>query len=554
MPPEDVQHGQNPRLQLLEGLKAASNVLVTVSNNPSVDQLAAAIGLTILLNKLDKHATAVFSGDVPSTIEFLHPETTIEKTTDSLRDFIIALDKAKADKLRYKVEDKVVKIFITPYKSSLSVHDLQFSQGDFNVDVVVALGVHQQADLDVAITAHGRILHDATVISVNNRLGGELGSIHWLDDKASSLSEMLASIADELKPGILDEQMSTALLTGIVAETDRFRNERTTPQTMSVSGKLMTSGANQQLIAAKLDGPEPIQRVTTPPPLPPQSPAITLPAVPPPPKDGAMEISHDAEEKKPPSEDLLDYSLHDGPRNSIHIDGDGQIHPAAGAFGAAPPPPPLPPVPTPLPPLPPASTEYERPSQHLILEPPTMGGTLTASYQMDGANTSSDPLSLPPVSSPLLQRENQISSSLAPVIDNDMDDETLAEIEEEVHSPHLKSLQDLSSPPVAATSPDNTPPPVDLARDAVNNAVAGAPPPLEPLIALSAQPLGQDLHIPELPPAPPLSPPSQPPATPSAWPSFLPPDNGPGPAPTDTTLPPSPPPPVPPPLMPPPAM
>ena len=31
----------------------------------------------------------------------------------SLRDFIVALDKSKADKLRYKVEDKFVKIFIT---------------------------------------------------------------------------------------------------------------------------------------------------------------------------------------------------------------------------------------------------------------------------------------------------------------------------------------------------------------------------------------------------------------------------------------------------------
>ena len=53
-----------------------------------------------LLNKLGKHATAVFSGQVPSTIEFLQPEKTLEKNTDSLRDFIIALDKSKADKLR----------------------------------------------------------------------------------------------------------------------------------------------------------------------------------------------------------------------------------------------------------------------------------------------------------------------------------------------------------------------------------------------------------------------------------------------------------------------
>src|ERR1700727_1170051 len=125
----------DPKQQIVERLKQANNVLVTVSRNPSVDQLAACIGLTLLLNKLDKHAAAVFSGQVPSTIEFLKPEDTLEKTTDSLRDFIIALDKSKADKLRYKVEDQVVRIFITPYKTSIGQEDLEFSEGDFNVDV-----------------------------------------------------------------------------------------------------------------------------------------------------------------------------------------------------------------------------------------------------------------------------------------------------------------------------------------------------------------------------------------------------------------------------------
>ena len=125
-----MENGQD---QLLEKLKSANNILVTVSRNPSVDQLAACLGLTLLLNKLGKHGTAVFSGKIPSTLDFLQPEQTIEKNTDSLRDFIIALDKSKADKLRYKVEDELVRIFITPYRASISQKDLEFSEGDFNV-------------------------------------------------------------------------------------------------------------------------------------------------------------------------------------------------------------------------------------------------------------------------------------------------------------------------------------------------------------------------------------------------------------------------------------
>lgn len=239
--------------QIAEKLKSANNILVTVSNNPSVDQLASCIGLTLALNKMGKHATAVFSGKVPSTIEFLEPEKTFEGNIDSLRDFIISLDKAKADKLRYKIEDSVVKIFITPYHTSLSDKDLEFSQGDFNVDAVVALGVIAQPDIDQAIAAHGRILHDAAVITLNVAPGGDFGSINWLVPNASSLCELAAELVSTMDQKAFDGQIATALLTGVVAETQRFSNNKTTPITMSVSAGLMAAGANQQLVVTKLD-------------------------------------------------------------------------------------------------------------------------------------------------------------------------------------------------------------------------------------------------------------------------------------------------------------
>src|SRR3989338_1718808 len=282
--------------QIVERIKQASNILVTVSNNPSVDQLSACIGMTLLLNKMDKHATAVFSGQVPSTIEFLQPEKTIETNTDSLQDFIISLDKDKADKLRYKVEDDVVRIFITPYKTSLSEKDLVFSQGDFNVEVVMALGVKDRTQLDQAITAHGRILHDATVISLNagNDKAAELGQINWQEPTASSLCEMLVSISEAFGTGLIDNQMATAFLTGIVAETKRFSNERTSPKVMTMSAQLMAAGANQQRIVSKLEPPPP-------PPPTPKPPEADRPVAkkspPPPPPTGVLNVAHEAKEK-----------------------------------------------------------------------------------------------------------------------------------------------------------------------------------------------------------------------------------------------------------------
>ena len=130
--------------QISERIKEVSNILVTVSKNPTVDELSAALGLTLLLNKLDKHATAVFSGGIPPAIEFLEPGKTLENNVDSLRDFIIAIDKEKADRLRYKVEGDVVRIYITPYRTNISQEDLEFTHGDFNDEMVLDIGVENQ--------------------------------------------------------------------------------------------------------------------------------------------------------------------------------------------------------------------------------------------------------------------------------------------------------------------------------------------------------------------------------------------------------------------------
>lgn len=242
--------------QIAAKIKSLSNILVTVSRDPSVDQLAAALALTLALDKMEKHATAVFSGTIPPAINFLEPEKTFENNADSLRDFIISLDKQKADRLRFKVDGDIVKVLITPYRTTISESDLNFSEGEFNVELVIAVGVDKKEDLDEAIAAHGRIFHDATVATLNiNTEKGSLGSINWQNPTASSFSEMAASLVSGLdtkeKP-LLDEQTATSLLTGIVAATDQFRNDKTSPVVMTLAANLMAKGANQQLISSEL--------------------------------------------------------------------------------------------------------------------------------------------------------------------------------------------------------------------------------------------------------------------------------------------------------------
>ena len=373
---------EDTKRKLVEKLQGATNILVTVSTNPSVDQLTACLGLTLWLNKADKRAVAIFSGDIPNALEFLQPEATIEKTADSLRDFIIALDKSKADKLRYKVEDRVVKIFITPYRTSLSADDLEFSQGDFNVDAVVALGVGSQADLDNAITAHGRILHDAAVITINNSTSSELGSINWLDSTASCLSELAYDLGKSVAADKIDPQIATALLTGVVATTDRFSNELTTPHTMSIAAELMSAVANQQLVVNKLETPAKPDHHSRKKTAEDQPESDNKDVVPPPePDNGTLEIKRDR-----PGSDMSQVAR----ENDV-------------------------------------PTDSSAPPNRLVIEPPTLGSALNANDHPENLpEPSTDPLSLPTVEPGNSSNPSQPDGQ-----------QTLSQIEQSVDSPHL---------------------------------------------------------------------------------------------------------------------
>ena len=205
--PMPTTHPEEPLPAIYNDLTAkineAKNVLIALSRDPSADEMAAAIGLSLYLDRIGKRATAIYSGATPNALEFLKPEETFEPTVDTLQDFVIALNKDKADHLRYKLDGSYVKIYITPYRARLSEEDLEFSYGDYNVDLVFALDVANGIDLDSALREHGRIMHDAVIINVTTGNPGKFGEIEWSDKSASSVSEMLAkllfSIASDVK-------------------------------------------------------------------------------------------------------------------------------------------------------------------------------------------------------------------------------------------------------------------------------------------------------------------------------------------------------------------
>ena len=247
--------GLNPEdavSKVADKIQHATNILIALSKDPNVDEISAAIALAFVLDQQKKHVTAIYSGQTPNALEFLRPEETFQKDISGLQDFIIALNKSKADHLIYQVEGDYVKILITPYKGQIKKEDLEYSYSDYNVDLVVVFNVNSGSEIDSALSEYGRIMHDAMAINITSSVPGRFADLEWSDPSKSSVCEMVYDLLSELEIDNTPQEVATALLTGILSATERFSNNRTKPTTMAVASKLMEAGADQQLISSNI--------------------------------------------------------------------------------------------------------------------------------------------------------------------------------------------------------------------------------------------------------------------------------------------------------------
>lgn len=364
----------------------------------------------------------------------------------------------------------------------------------------MALGVQKQEDLDRAITAHGRILHDATLTSVNVAENSGLGSINWNDTQSSSLCELVADLGKQLGDNLIDGQVATALLTGVVAETERFSNDKTTPQTMSVSAQLMSLGANQQLVASELEGPGvDLRKQPSGKPKAKQGKDVSK-------DDGTLEIGHLEDE---PAEGPAKKPEDNKPAVTAGEEtAPGDIF--AGVEEADKP----------------SHVANDNITPKFVSEAPEHGGTLTANTEPEKYDPATDPLSLPKVDDNSLLSHDTPPATPAPLPTNEPSpapstpapDPTpppsfnwtppsfVANAPAPAATPQPAEAVVTSSEPAVPSEPAQAPTAqpagehLDAAREEVEKALNSAPLTPEPVQALNAQPI--DLQPPTTGPAP----------------------------------------------------
>lgn len=241
--------------QIIDLIKRSNKILILPSSPPDGDSLGSAVALYMSLKKLGKEVTVICSDPVPEVLQFLPNIKAVGNKVITSTDFIITVDlrNAKIDKIKNAIEDNKVNIVITPKEGRFSESDVTFNRGEVEYDLIITVDTAELTQLRNFYEQNIELFHQIPVINIDHHISNtHFGKLNNVDIMASSTTELLVPLLEELakeeNTELIDEDVATLLLTGIITDTGSFQNANTTPRAFDVAANLVSYGARQQEI------------------------------------------------------------------------------------------------------------------------------------------------------------------------------------------------------------------------------------------------------------------------------------------------------------------
>ena len=249
-----------PQQQALNLLQKSHNILIALPEGPNGDSLGSALALAATLKKLNKKVEVVCTDSAPDKLKFLDNAGSLKNQLTSLRDFVISIDTSqnKISRLRYETEDRVLKIFLaTP--QSIQQRDIKLEPGPFYYDLIITLDAPELEGLGAIFNANSELFFNKPILNIDHTAGNEgFGEVNLIEPIASSCAEIVAGLIESLDQNLIDSAVATSLLTGLIVKTHSWQNNRTTPQALNLASRLITQGADQEIIIKNLYKTKPL--------------------------------------------------------------------------------------------------------------------------------------------------------------------------------------------------------------------------------------------------------------------------------------------------------
>ncbi|MFH1523103.1 MAG: DHH family phosphoesterase [Patescibacteria group bacterium] len=250
--------------QIFEQIKKAKNILITFPQDWNGDSISSALAFFLFLKKLDKNVEIAADSYIknraiqqePNKLySFLPSIHEIKNTINNLRKFIISLDitNTKVDQIKYKVEENVLNFIVSPKKGFFTPDDISSRSGEFKYDLVITLDSPDLESLGKIYDNDTEFFYNTPIINIDHHSDNEeFGQINLIELTAVSTSEILFSLFDAYSRDIINEDIATCLLTGIICKTKSFKTSNITPRTLLTTSQLISMGARREEIVNRL--------------------------------------------------------------------------------------------------------------------------------------------------------------------------------------------------------------------------------------------------------------------------------------------------------------
>jgi phosphoesterase RecJ-like protein len=240
-----------PKQQALQLIEYSNKILVVGHCNPDGDSLGSTMALYFILKKQGKDVTAASVGSIPEVYKFLPNLDVLASDFGESRDLVISIDnkESKVDKLSYNIKDDKLNIVIAPVSGSIDPKNIKFSKGSMAYDLIIVLDCSEPSQLNYLYQNNKDLFTENPVINIDHHPTNKyFGQVNVVDPEASSTAEILVSIIESLGPNLIDANIATYLLTGVIFDTWSFQNTNTTPKALTVAAQLCAAGARKEEI------------------------------------------------------------------------------------------------------------------------------------------------------------------------------------------------------------------------------------------------------------------------------------------------------------------
>lgn len=251
----------NSGQQFFKQLEKSNNILVVFPNDWNGDAISSALALSLLGKKMNKKIEVAASPDWKknqteknSLWSFLPEFENISNKIENLRKFIVSLNikNAKVNQIKYLVENNSLNFIVSPAEGWFTPEDISSSESGFKYDLIITVNSQDLESLGEIYYKNIEFFYQTIIINIDNQAENEdYGQINISDLNSVSTSEMIFELFKD-KENLIDEDVATCLLAGIIVKTKNFKTFNLTPKTLLNTSKLISLGARREEIINRL--------------------------------------------------------------------------------------------------------------------------------------------------------------------------------------------------------------------------------------------------------------------------------------------------------------